>query len=181
MAIPIDERSLIDECVHGDRRAQKMLYERYCNEMMFVCYRYISERETAKEVLSEGFLNCYRSIGQFSYQGEGSFNAWLKRIVVNQCLMHLRKKPGPLVVDISESASDIAVDENILGRLSAKEILDLIHRLPPGYRSVFNLYFFEDKKLVEIASLLEVSENTVKSQLRKAKLLLQKQIKELYG
>lgn len=171
-----NEQHLVEACRRGERYAQKELYERYCNYMMLICCRYIKEKEDAREVLSDGFLNFFKNISRFAYQGDGSVRAWLSRIMVNQCLMHLRKRPGPQIIDIDLAEADVVIDETTLARMSMTDIIKLIQQLPAGYRTVFNLYFFEDKKLNEIADVLSVSENTVKSQLRKAKQMLQKKI-----
>ncbi len=173
----LPEAHLIESCVAGHRAAQKALYDRYCDEMLVLCLRYIANGEDAREVLMDGFLNCFRSIGSFQYVGDGSFRAWLKKIMVNCCLMRLRKRTP--AADEIDDASAVGVDDGVLARMSAKEILARIQALPAGYRTVFNLYFFEDCTHREIAGLLGISENTSKSQLAKAKATLQRQLTAL--
>ena len=153
------------------------MYDKYAENMMLLCYRYIPNKEDAKEVLLDAFYNFFKNIKGFTYQGDGSTRAWLKKIVMNQCLMHLRKKKMEFVTDPDGRVTeDISFNNNIIEGLSVKEIVALIHGLPDGYRTIFNLYVFDGKGHKEIADLLGISENTSKSQLHKAKALLQKKL-----
>lgn len=150
-----------------DRAAQKWLYERYSPLMFSVCRRYLRSREDAEEALVSGFYKVYSQIE--SYTGAGNFEGWIRRIMVNECLMTLRKNQ-PLVfpgdeVQISNQADDFSIESDI----SAREILELLDLLPPGYRTVFNLYVLEGFKHIEIAETLGISINTSKSQLILAK------------
>lgn len=150
-----------------DRAAQKWLYERYSPLMFSVCKRYLRSREDAEEALVSGFYKVYAQIE--SYTGAGNFEGWIRRIMVNECLMILRKNQ-PLVfpgdeAHISNQADDFSIESDI----SAREILELLDLLPPGYRTVFNLYVLEGFKHIEIAETLGISINTSKSQLILAK------------
>ena len=150
-----------------DRAAQKWLYERYSPLMFSVCRRYLHSREDAEEALISGFYKVYSQIE--SYTGAGNFEGWIRRIMVNECLMTLRKNQ-PLVfpgdeAHISNQADDFSIESDI----SAREILELLDLLPPGYRTVFNLYVLEGFKHIEIAETLGISINTSKSQLILAK------------
>lgn len=174
-----DEATLIAQCRDGHRNAQKQVYEQYVNSMMILCLRYINDKEDAKEVLHDAFCNFFRNIGRFDYRGDGSTKAWLKKIVVNQCLMHLRSRKQLIVnEDHIEKYEDAATDETILDRISARELMLLIHTLPAGYRTVFNLYIFEGMGHKEIAAMLQITENTSKSQLHKARAMMQKKLTE---
>lgn len=144
--------------------------------MMIVCNRYLPLREDAEEALMDAFYNCYKNIDGFSYAGEGSLRAWLKKIVVNQCLMQLRKKKLAFVDSADMAELPIPTPDGILDSISAKEIMKLVQGLPAGYRTVFNLYLFEGKNHKEIGELLGISESTSKTQLHKAKAQLQHQI-----
>lgn len=173
---PSEEIELVQDCRKGDRHAQRRLYDMFAEAMMILCYRYIPDRTTAKDVLMEGFVDVFKNIERFTPQGEGSLRAWVKRIMINRCLMQLRKRRG-IFVELEEDVNDVvSIDDGITEKLSVKEIMTLIHALPDGYRTVFNLYVFEDKSHKEIAEFLGISENTSKSQLFKAKALLQKKI-----
>lgn len=171
-----DEQRLATACRDGGRPAQRQLYEHYVEYMMLVCLRYIPNREDAKEALLDGFVNVYKNIGRFEYRGEGSLKAWIKKIMVNQCLMFLRRRTLPIVPDEDYYDTGPSADTDALARLGMKELMQMIHGLPDGYRTVFNLNVLEGMTHKEIAELLGISENTSKSQLHKAKNLLQKTI-----
>lgn len=150
-----------------DRAAQKWLYERYAPLMFSVCKRYLRSREDAEEALVSGFFKVFSQIDSFS--GTGSFEGWVRRIMVNECLMALRRSQ-PLVFPGEEAQiSDQADGFNIEADISAREILELLDQLPPGYRTVFNLFVLEGFKHIEIADMLNISINTSKSQLILAK------------
>ena len=173
----IDEAGLIKGCKNNDPAAQKMLYNKYVEGMMVVCLRYMVNGEDAKEVLMDGFLAFYKNIGKFTWQGEGSTKAWLKRIVINQCLMQLRKRQTAFVTGKEmEHYENPGNSESALDTLSAKEIMNMVHALPDGYRTVFNLYVFEGMNHREIGEMLEISENTSKSQLHRARAILKEKI-----
>lgn len=173
------EKELVKRCRRSEPAAQKALYDAYCNDMMLLCLRYIPGPEDAREVLMDGFYNCFKSIGGFEYRGAGSLKAWIKQIMVNQCLMHLRRQSAPAQEELPDDDS-VRVDNTMIEELSAKEIMKLIQQLPPGYRTVFNLYFFENCTHKEISGMLGISENTSKSQLIKAKRALQLMLAAYY-
>lgn len=150
-----------------DRAAQKWLYERYSPLMFSVCRRYLRSKEDAEEALVSGFFKVFSQIDRYS--GTGSFEGWMRRIMVNECLMTLRKNQ-PLTFPGDElEIPDQADSFNIEADISAREILNLLDQLPPGYRTVFNLYVLEGFKHIEIAETLGISINTSKSQLILAK------------
>ena len=172
-----DEAYLVKRCKDNNPSAQKALYNKYVAGMMIVCLRYIVNQEEAKEVMMDGFYSFFKSISGFMYMGDGSVKAWLKKIMINQCLMHLRKRqPFFITVENIEQFEDKWVDANVAGEMNTKEILKMVHALPDGYRIVFNLYVFEDKNHREIADILGISENTSKSQLHRARIILKKKI-----
>lgn len=172
-----DEASLAAHCRQGDRIAQRQLFDAYADYMMVVCTRYITNREDAREVMLDGFVNTYKNMDKFTWQGPGSLKAWMRKIVVNQCLMFLRKKNRMPAVDHEiDYTNEPQIDSNAIERLTMKELMEHIHRLPDGYRTVFNLSVFEQMGHKEIGVALGISENTSKSQLHKAKALLQKNI-----
>jgi RNA polymerase sigma-70 factor (ECF subfamily) len=170
------EYQLANSCASGDRSAQQDLYARFCDDMLILCFRYIPEREEAREALMDGFLACFKSIASFGYRGAGSLKAWLKQIMINACLAKLRKRP-PVPTDLlGNEATDIGIEASALEQLSAKEILQLVQELPDGYRTVFNLYCFEGVSHKDIAAMLGISEATSKSQLSKAKARLRERL-----
>ena len=184
MTIPLhqllfeQEEALIRGCKEGNAQAQKALYNKYAEPLMLVCLRYANHKEDAKDMLMQSLVECFKSIGSMEYRGEGSLKAWLKRVTVNQCLMQLRKQRG-YVYDLDtlpEEQLGHAHENAAMAQLTLKEMMLWIHELPPGYRAVFNLYVFEDMGHKEIAALLGISESTSKSQLHKARVLLQNKI-----
>lgn len=175
-----DEEYLVKGCQENNPAAQKMLYNKYVEPMMILCLRYLVNQEEAKEAMMDGFYSSFKNIRGFNYLGPGSLKAWLKKIMINQCLMHLRKRQAFYVTGKDmEYYEDTAVAPDTYESLTAKEIMKLVHALPDGYRTVFNLYCFEGKNHREIAELLGVSENTSKSQLHKAREILKKQVLQL--
>jgi len=171
----MDTATLIKEARHGSAAAQKCLFEQLADKMLLVCRRYVRNREDAEEIMLDGFYKFFKALPVFSYQGEAALQAWLKKIMVNQCLMFLRRKK---VFDIVTDTvlEDIPLEEAALNNLSAAEIFDMIIQLPVGYRTVFNLYVVEGMAHPEIAQLTGIAEGTSKSQLSKARTLLQKML-----
>jgi RNA polymerase sigma factor (sigma-70 family) len=141
--------------------------------MMLVCRRYVKNREDAEELLLDGFYKFFKNLPGFIFRGEAETIAWLKRIMINECLMFLRKKNAFNIIT-EMAAEDKPLEEDALANLSANEIFNLISQLPVGYRTVFNLYVVEGMEHKDISSLMGISDGTSRSQLSKAKSLLQK-------
>jgi RNA polymerase sigma factor (sigma-70 family) len=171
----MNQEQLIKECKQGSAAAQKCLFDHFADKMMLVCCRYVKNETDAEEVLLDGFLKFFRSIGSFNYKGEAALYAWLKRIMINECLMLLRKK-NVFIMAADTATEQVAVADDILNKLQADDILRYILQLPVGYRTVFNLFEVEGMSHREIAALLQITEGTSKSQLSKAKQLLQKML-----
>jgi RNA polymerase sigma-70 factor (ECF subfamily) len=163
----VTEPQLIEQLQAQDRAAQKWVYERYGPMLFSVCRRYLRKREDAEEALGSGMFKIFTQIQ--SYSGAGSFEGWMRRIVVNEALMMLRKGQNLVFPGDEHTIRDEADHFSIEAELSAREILDLLDRLPNGYRTVFNLYVIEGFKHQEIADTLGISINTSKSQLILAK------------
>ncbi len=175
------ETALIEACKRRESFAQRLLYDRFVDKMYVLCLRYIVNQTDAEEVLSDAFFKFFRNIDQFTYIREGSVQAWLSKIVVNECLMFLRKKKQ-LVLTIDDPITHAGLTENdtVLQQMESRDILRHIQEMPAGYRTVLNLYVFEDKSHKEIAALLQISESTSKSQLFKARALLRQRIAEVH-
>ena len=163
----------IEDARRGNAAAQKALFDHLADPMMALCCRYLKSREDAEEALLDGFYKFFSHLPEFRYQGEAALYAWIKRIMINECLMFLRRRHAFSVVS-ELAAEDLALPVEPLAGLSAAEIFDLIIQLPVGYRTIFNLHVIEGMEHREIAKLLGVAEGTSKSQLSKAKVLLQK-------
>jgi len=164
---------LIKGCLAGDRSCQKAMYERYSPKMLGLCLRYCKNQEEAEEVLQDGFLQMYKHIGQ--YKNTGTFEGWLRKIMINCALMRYRGKMDiHRVISLAEDQFVLAAEDDFIGRLSEKELIRLIQQLSPAYRMVFNLYVFEGLKHREIAVLLNITEGTSKSNLSDARAILRK-------
>src|ERR1043165_8742587 len=136
------ENSLISQCRQLDGKAQRMLFDTYANLMLPICIRYLKDTHEAEDAMLSGFEKFFRNINRFEYRGDGSIRAFLKKIMVNECLMSLRQTKRLGVFDEVDT-NDLASDIDILSGLSAKEIFKLISELPDGYRTVFNLFEVE--------------------------------------
>ncbi len=166
---------MIAGCVRGNSAAQRMLYEKYAHKMMGVCVRYAENRETARDLLHDGFISLFEKIN--TYKGDGSFEGWMRRLFINTALMHLRKKDA--LVKYSEySLTERSADFSVLEKLSADELVALIADLPTGFRIVFNLYAVEGYTHSEIAKMLHITESTSRSQYARARSCLQKTVKK---
>ena len=174
----MNEKELIEACKNNDVRAQKLLYETFPRKMMSVCLRYADNREMAEDFLQDGFIKVFSSIRSYSY--EGSFEGWMRRIFVNTALEALRKndllRNG---VELNALEPQQEADYSAVEKISADELMELIAQLPPGFRTVFNMFAIEGYSHREIAETLNINESTSRSQYTRAKRLLQKWIKEL--
>lgn len=169
------ELQLIEACKRSESFAQRLLYEKYVDRLFIVCLRYVTHKADAEELLSDCFVKAFKNIHQFQFIGDGSLNAWLRKIAVNECLMFLRKKKQLIIsIDDHPVANELAHEDIAFQNLHVEAIIKNIQKLPPGYRTIFNLYVFEEKSHKEIAESLNISENTSKSQLFKARNLLKK-------
>ncbi|HNE28964.1 MAG: sigma-70 family RNA polymerase sigma factor [Saprospiraceae bacterium] len=171
----MNETELIERLKAQDRAAQKWLYDRYSPLMFSVCRRYLRSREDAEEALVSGFFKVFDQIEHFA--AAGSFEGWIRKIVVNESLMKLRKNNLLVFPGDEVRAPEAADGFSIEAELSAREILELLDTLPAGYRTIFNLYVLEGFKHQEIADMLGISINTSKSQLILAKEKLRQLLK----
>ena len=169
---------LIESCIKGDRAAQKVLYDRLAPRMFPVCIRYVGERELAEDVLQDGFVTLFTHLD--SYKGEGSFEGWARKIFVTTALMELRRKDALKMSDDLEMARGMKTDTvTQLQSIGYKDLMKLITQLPPGFRTVFNMYAIEGYSHKEIGEILGISETTSRTQLSRARLWLQNRIKEI--
>ncbi len=171
-----DEEALISQCRKYNRQAQQALYEKYSAKMYAICLRYVKSEAEAEDVCITAFVKIFDKIDQF--KGEGSFEGWIRRIMVNESLTFIRRsKSMYLEVDI-EMAGREPNYHTLSNELEAEDLLKMIQQLPVGYRTVFNLYAIQGYSHKEIAEQLGINENTSKSQLSRARALLQKQLLE---
>jgi len=158
-------------CRQGNGKAQKHLYDAYATPMFRICCRYVKDQYEAEDVLLKGFHKVFTNLPAFEPRTPKSLAGWIKKIMVNECLMALRKTNNFNLSSLSDDLP-VATDENLDSHLSAEEIYGLILELPAGYRTVFNLYVIEGYSHKEIAEQLQISELTSRSQLSKAKATL---------
>ncbi len=165
------EENLLRDCRKGKSSAQQSFYERFAPKMLGVCIRYIHDREEAEHVMIGGMVKVFDKLDQYS--GEGSLEGWVRRIMVNESLMYIRKnKNMSLEVDVQQAEFEPNY-QTLESSLEAADLLSMIAELPVGYRTVFNLYAIEGYNHKEIAETLGINENTSKSQLSRARKLLQ--------
>ncbi len=165
------------QCRKGNKSAQKVLYKAYAQKMFVHCYRYVKHKEDAEEILSEGFIKIFSNLSKIEYRDGKSFEGWVKRIMINECLMFLRKQKKVFynTDDVLWAETSQTIDDE----LAAKDIYNLILSLPIGYRTVFNLYAIEGFSHKEIAQQLNISESTSRSQLTKARAILKKALRKI--
>ncbi len=164
--------------MQGDRGAQQKLYNLYAKAMYNICYRMTNDADEAADVLQEAFISAFNNLG--SYKGTASFGSWLKRIVVNKAINHLRSKRLDLVaLDEVEPVAEVAVEDKSL-YLNVERIKSCIELLPDGYRVVFSLYLLEGYDHQEIGEILGISVSTSKSQYNRAKAKLRQLLMSQY-
>ena len=172
----IPENDLINGCLVGDRRMQEELYRRFSPRMYAVCLRYAGSAEEAEDILREGFIKIFKKLE--SFRGEGSFEGWIRRIFVNTAIEHFRRKRYLQPVTEKEENTIEGKSLSALDGLAEKDILALVRQLSPGYRTVFNMYVVEGYTHKEIGDMLGISEGTSKSQLSRAKVILQDMVRQ---
>ena len=179
--------SIIDGCIAGERRSQQRVYELFYGKMMAVCLRYTKNHDQAKDILQDGFIKVFRSMDRFNRAG--SFEGWIRRIMVNTAIDHFRRaKNAYLLLGEERSIEDFGdqdeedtiqdTEEEELPDLKPADVINAMQKLTPAYRTVFNLYVFEEMTHKEIAELLGINIGTSKSNLAKAKNNLKKLLKK---
>lgn len=170
----------IKRCRNGDRKSQEALFKAYYSKMMGVCMRYSRDRDTAQDLCQIGFIKVFEKLDRYSF--DGSFDGWIRRIMVNTAIDHIRKSKKELSIieddnRIADTKIDEGSDEQFVG-LEVKDVVTAVQQLSPAYRNVFNLYVMENYTHREIAEILGISEGTSKSNLAKAKMNLRKLLKD---
>lgn len=166
------KEQLIKDCIRGDRKAQFRLYHTYAKAMYNICVRMVKERD-AEDLLQSSFIDVFNHLSSFNYQSTPG--AWIKRIVINNCINHIRKKKLNIVSMDDQVTTMVDEEETTPKNLNVRPILEAIDKLPDGYRVVFNLYAMEGYDHVEIAQVMDISVATSKSQYHRAK----KKLKDL--
>ncbi|MBN2682867.1 MAG: RNA polymerase sigma factor [Bacteroidales bacterium] len=182
-SLPDEQKQIIDGCIKGDRKCQQQLHKLFYGKMLAVCCRYATDRDEAKDILQDGFIKVFQRIK--SYESKGALEGWVRRIIVNNAIDHIRKKrdfvlsneEDSRLENLSEESSDILEEENYT-QLKAEIIMNLIQKLSPAYKAVFNMYVLENLSHKEIADMLGINVGTSKSNLAKAKARLKEMFDE---
>ncbi len=172
-----EEYELIKGCIKQDARCQRMLFDRYAGKMMSVCLRYANDTMEAEDMIQDAFVKVFQYLGQFKF--EGAFEGWIRRIVVNTAIRHLEKKKLHFKDIDDNSFNTPSIDAQAYTHLGEDDLMKLINQLPDGYRLVFNLNAIEGYSHEEIAEMLHIQPGTSRSQLVKARKMLQHQILQL--
>ena len=176
-ATTFDEQSVLPLCRKGDRTAQKALFDNLSPKMYSICLRYMGDRESAADVLQDGFVTLFSKLD--SYSGEGSFEGWARKIFVNTALMTLRKRDILKQSEDIDTAYSISSDgASAIQDIGYRELMAMIASLPTGFRTVFNMFAVEGYSHKEIAEALGITEATSRSQLQRARVMLQNKIKK---
>ena len=166
------EQAILAGCIDNDPVAQRELYNRYSPKMLSVCYRFAQNREDAEDMLQEGFIRVFTQI--HSFRNSGSFEGWIRRIVVHTCINFLKKyKKFNESLDLAYVVNIQVKEETIPSLMLAKQVIECVRLLPVGYRTVLNLYALEGYSHKEIAGMLEIEESTSRSQYTRAKAMLE--------
>lgn len=169
---------IIKGCKEGNRVYQEKLYKLVSPMLYGICLRYGNNTEDAQDILQDGFIKIFQKISQFNYLG--SFEGWMKRIIINTALEKYRSRKYLNEFEDNITLHDKTIDEHTTNNLTTEELMKLVMKLPPQYKLVFNLYAIEGYNHKEISKMLKISEGTSKSNLSRARAILQKQINQLY-
>ena len=173
----MSEKEIILGCLKNDIKSQKALFDNYSNKMKTLCLRYVGNEQDAEDVLQEGFILVFTKLKNYKF--DGSFEGWLRRIMINVSLRFLKKNKKHLVKNIEEIYSLYDKNESIYSKLSQDDLMQTLYKLPDGYRIVFNMFAIEGYSHKEIGEILKIGESTSRSQLAKAKKRLRKLIMEM--
>lgn len=172
----LNEEKLIEKCIEKDRHAQESLYKKFYKELYLIAMRYLSDHHDAEDAIILTYHKVFKGLKKFKFNGQGSLGKWIRTILIHESIRLLQKRKQ---LKFDDSILQIELENesaNGLQQMQAEDILQMIERLPTGYRTVFNLYVIEGHSHKEIASLLKISENTSKTQLKKARVKLMSQI-----
>jgi len=170
-----DIESLIEGCKKNDRKAQELLYKKFYIAMSSLCIRYINNQQDAMQVLNDGFLKVFKNIGMYNPYQAG-FYTWIRKIMINTAIDFLRKRPITYTTDFSDFKEEPIIENNVVQKMNADDLLSNIQQLPPATQVVFNLYTVEGFNHREIGEMLTISEGTSKWHLSEARKLLKKLI-----
>jgi RNA polymerase sigma factor (sigma-70 family) len=174
----LSEEEMINGCIDGNRICQRELYDRNASKMLGVCMRYAKDRAEAEDMLQEGFIKVFKNISRF--RNEGSFEGWIRQIMVFTAINMFNQRKRKFKESLDAELYDVAIDDQVIEKIAAKEIVILIQQMPEGYRTIFNLYAVEGYTHREIGELLNIAEGTSKSQYSRAKQYMQESLSKHY-
>lgn len=169
----MQDHELISRCGANDRKAQRLLYERFAPLLMSICHRYVGTAN-AEDVVQDSFIRIFQYLVQ--YRNDGSFEGWIRRVCVNTCIRYLEKKKRLQIEYVGDVLIDTGVEPDAISKMGADELMQLIDKLPDGYRTVFNLSVIEGFHHKEIADMLGIEESSSRSQLTKARKYIQRSL-----
>ena len=171
----MDDTSLVNECLKGNSRAQKALFDKFAPKMFSVCLRYMKNTEKAEDALQDGFIKVF--VNLLNYNNSGVLEGWIRRIIVNTCLDELKKNKKLLLnVSVEEVEYKLESNDFVQEQMMADDLMKLIQDMPAGYRVIFNMFAIEGYAHQEIATQLGISESTSKSQYLRARAYLKNRI-----
>lgn len=178
--LEMDDATLVKECVIGNPRAQRALFDKFASKMLGVCMRYAKDTEQAEDILQDGFVKVFSKLKDF--KSEGSLEGWVRRVMVNTALDQIRKN-GKMLGDISTDDVAYKLEDNdpIVETLMAEDLMKMIKAMPDGYKVVFNMFAIEGYSHAEIADTLGITESTSKSQYSRARAYLRERIEKIHG
>ena len=163
--------ALITRCKAGERKAQELLYKQFAAKMLGVCIRYATDKMEAEDMLQNGFIKVFKKLED--YRGDGSFEGWVRRIMVHSSIEYYRKHHKMVqMVDVTEMSNEPSVNPSAMVNMNVKDLMGIIQQLSPGYKMVFNLYAIEGYSHKEIADMVGITEGASKSQLSRARTIL---------
>jgi RNA polymerase sigma-70 factor (ECF subfamily) len=174
----LNEEELIRRCTRNDRHAQEFLFNQFYKDLYLVAMRYLSDHHDAEDAIIKSYTRVFKSLNSFTYKGQGSLGRWVRTILINESIRLIKKRN---LIQFNEDVKYLDVqnsDANGLQQLQASDITRMIEKLPTGYRTVFNLFVVEGYSHKEIAHMLNISDNTSKTQLKKARNHLMSSINE---
>ncbi len=174
----MSDREIISGCLQNDLNSQKALFDKYANSMKALCLRYLNNEQDAEDVLQDGFIVVFTKLQDFKFNG--SLKNWIGRIMVNLSLQKIKKNKRLRFDEIDSKPDLVKNNPDIISKLEEKDLMDLLAKLPVGYRTVFNLFVIEGYSHREIGKMLKIGESTSRSQLTKAKMKLKELIREYY-
>lgn len=174
----LSETDIILGCIKGDRKCQKLIYDRFAGKMLAVCMRYAKDRAEAEDMLQEGFVKVFLNIERFKH--EGSFEGWVRRIMIFTAINLFKYRMRKFQEDLDQEHFDAPYQDDLIEKISVKELLALIQQMPEGYRMVFNLYAIEGYTHHEISQMMGIAEGTSKSQYARARAYMQQVIAKHY-